>query len=58
MRMLLAGATDVKIEGETNSIPLAELSRAMGKIAKRLEATSEEMAATSSDHPHPSALSL
>ena len=49
VRMLLAGATDVEINGETDSIPLTALSRAMGKIAKRLEANSEEMAATTND---------
>ena len=49
VRMLLTGATDVKVEGETNSIPLTELSKAMGKIAKRLEANGEEMAATTNE---------
>ena len=45
-RMLLAGATDVKLEGESMSITLKALSEAVGKIAARLAATTQEAAAT------------
>jgi len=44
--MLLAGATDVKLEGESMSITLTALSEAVGKIATRLAATTQEAAAT------------
>ena len=46
VRMLLAGATDVKLEGESMSITLTALSEAVGKIATRLAATTQEAAAT------------